>query len=85
VLVAGCRSLLVPFAAGGEVEQTLRAERLQALGLAERLTEHDLAPATLALRVSRALGQPAPPRHRLALDGAAQVPRILRRMAAAET
>ena len=34
VLQAGCRSILVPFAAGGETEQTVRAERLQRLGLA---------------------------------------------------
>ena len=34
VLQAGCRAILVPFAAGGETEQTVRAERLQRLGLA---------------------------------------------------
>jgi predicted glycosyltransferase len=34
VLRAGCRSLLVPFAAGGETEQTVRALMLEELGLA---------------------------------------------------
>ncbi|MBZ4138289.1 hypothetical protein JYG56_22835, partial [Escherichia fergusonii] len=34
VLRAQCRSILVPFTAGGETEQTVRANRLAALGLA---------------------------------------------------
>ena len=34
ILRAGCRSLLVPFSAGGETEQSVRAERLARLGLA---------------------------------------------------
>lgn len=37
-----CRAILIPFVAGGETEQTVRAERLQALGLADILPENGL-------------------------------------------
>jgi predicted glycosyltransferase len=80
VLRAGCRSLLVPFAAGGETEQTLRAERLEALGLATVLAERDLTPAGLSAAIDRALSRPAPARHKLDLDGARQSARLLRRL-----
>ncbi len=42
VLRAGCHALLIPFTAGGETEQTVRAERLAKLGLAHVLIEDDL-------------------------------------------
>ncbi len=80
VLSAGCRSLLVPFAAGGETEQTLRAEQLEALGLATVLAESDLTPAGLSAAIDRALSQPTPAQHKLDLDGARQSARLLRRL-----
>ncbi len=42
LLRAPCNSILVPFASGGETEQTVRAEKLQALGFATVVKESDL-------------------------------------------
>lgn len=70
VLQAGCRSLLVPFAAGGETEQALRATRLKSLGLAHALFEKDLSAANLAAAIEQALAAPPPPSNALDLNGA---------------
>ncbi|MGE0283502.1 MAG: glycosyltransferase family protein [Rhizobiaceae bacterium] len=78
LLHAGCRSLLVPFAAGGETEQTARAERLQALGLANFITEADLTPQTVAAAVDAALAKPKPPANSLDVDGAVRSAEVLR-------
>ncbi|KQV38528.1 MULTISPECIES: glycosyltransferase [unclassified Rhizobium] len=82
ILRAGCRALLVPFIAGGETEQTVRAERLEKLGLASVLTETDLSDATMteAIRTALAMRQSA---HALDLDGARQTARIIEELAAA--
>lgn len=81
LLTAGCRSLLLPFTAGGETEQALRAARLQRLGLATCLTEADLAPERLASLIAARLDQPPPVAHMLDTGGAAQTARLLREMA----
>ena len=81
ILRAGCRSLLVPFAADGETEQTLRASRLQELGLATVLAERDINAASLATAIERALRSPKPPQHDLDLDGARQSAVLLRGLA----
>ncbi|MBS3650099.1 glycosyl transferase [Pseudaminobacter sp. 19-2017] len=78
LLGAGCRSLLIPFSAGGETEQTARAERLAQLGLASMIAEDDLTPERLAGAIERALAQPKPPSARLDLDGARGSARLLR-------
>ncbi|WP_149803751.1 glycosyltransferase family protein [Mesorhizobium sp. NFR06] len=78
VLRAGCRSLLVPFAAGGETEQTVRALMLGELGLATVLTENDLTPEGLARAIEQALAAPTPSAHRLDLEGARHSAQILR-------
>ncbi|HEX2725775.1 MAG TPA: glycosyltransferase, partial [Beijerinckiaceae bacterium] len=70
VLRAGVGAVFVPFEAGHETEQRLRAERLQALGLAEIVAEAELSAATLADVMRRALQRrpgAAPP---IRLDGA---------------
>jgi predicted glycosyltransferase len=72
-----CRPVLVPFAAGGETEQTVRAEKLAALGLAEVVSEADLSGPSIAAAAVRALDlrmADAPP---LALDGAERTARII--------
>ncbi|WP_274626774.1 glycosyltransferase family protein [Arvimicrobium flavum] len=79
ILQARCRSVLVPFAAGGETEQPLRAARLEALGLAKVLAERDVAGQTLAEAIRRAFDAPLAAGHALALDGARNSARILRR------
>jgi predicted glycosyltransferase len=78
VLRAGCRSLLVPFAAGGETEQTARAERLERLGLAVALPEQGLTGRLLADAIANALARPKPPAAALDLDGANGAARLLR-------
>ncbi len=79
VLRAGCRCVLVPFAAGGETEQTARAERLSAMGLATALPEDGLTGKGLAEAITLSLAGPRPPRAALDLDGAAGSARLLRR------
>lgn len=80
VLRAGCRCLLVPFATGGETEQSQRALRLKKLGLAQVLTEEDLSADTMTAAVQKALEEPEPPRFSLGLDGARGTAAILRKL-----
>ncbi len=80
ILNAGCRCLLIPFAAGGETEQGVRAKRLEKLGLAQVLAEHKLSAGTMTGSVAHALTSPAPPVFSLGLDGARQSARILRQL-----
>ncbi|WP_075289833.1 glycosyltransferase family protein [Pararhizobium arenae] len=77
ILRARCRALFVPFIAGGETEQTVRAERLQKLGLASVLTETELSEATMTDAISRALSAPDVPPLRLDLDGARKTARMI--------
>jgi predicted glycosyltransferase len=76
ILVAGCLSVLVPFAGSGETEQTLRAGRLAKLGLAETIPEPDLSAGALMGAIDRALASPSA-LHFLNLDGAHGTARIL--------
>lgn len=82
ILAARVRSVLVPFAAGRETEQTQRAQGLARLGLARVLPETALSPPILAGAVANALTEPFPA-HRLRLTGELETDRILRRMLAA--
>jgi predicted glycosyltransferase len=79
ILQANCRSVLVPFAEGGETEQTTRATRLQTLGLAHVLPEHSLSPETLVDMTRRALQARPPLGNRLDLHGAQHTAEILRK------
>ena len=78
VLRAGCRSVLVPFAASGETEQTMRAERLARLGLAVVLPERGIGGEALAAAIGAALAAPPPSRSALVLDGAQRSAAILK-------
>ena len=78
ILAAGCRAVLVPFAEGGETEQTRRATLMAERGLAVTLSERDLDPAALALAIEDALTLPTPA-GAPALDGAAVSRDVLRR------
>jgi predicted glycosyltransferase len=76
ILAARARAVLVPFAAERETEQSLRAERLAALGAVEMLREDRLATSSLAAAILRAASRdPAP----VAIDtgGAARSARII--------
>lgn len=77
VLEAGVRSVLVPFAAHEETEQTARARALERRGLALCLEEGRLAAAPLAAAVEAALAAPPPPRPAIDLAGAERSAAIL--------
>ncbi len=78
VLRAQCASVLVPFAAHGELEQTTRAKRLQADGLAVCIKSDQLSPASLAAAIDAACVQHRGQAAGIRLDGAAATAGILR-------
>lgn len=80
IMRAGCRALLIPFAAGGETEQTSRAVRLSGLGLAQVLEEADISGIRMADSIGQALALAPPSSYPLQLDGAAQTARIMRQL-----
>ena len=71
LLVARCPGVLVPDAGGGQMEQSLRAEKLAALNCAVVVPEDQLEPTVLATAIDRAA---AMPEHttRLNLNGACE-------------
>lgn len=77
-LAARARAVVVPFAAGGEVEQSTRARLFAARGLLEMIEESELTPASLAAAIERALARPRPAPGDIDLDGAAATVRLLR-------
>jgi len=77
ILSAGARAVIVPFAAGGETEQTMRAERLAARGRAVMLAEDALEPAGLAQAIDAAAAT-TPGRSPVDLGGANTSLRLLR-------
>lgn len=82
ILQAGCRALLVPFAAGGETEQTTRARKLEQSGRAVMLAEADLDGPAMAAAIGRALAQnPADLPGMAATDGAARAAEIVESLA----
>ena len=85
ILRAGCRSLLIPFSAGGETEQTARAIRLNRLGLARMLPEEGLDAAGLTSAAESALAGPPPPLHGLDLDGARRTAELLQNCLSAKS
>lgn len=78
VLRAGCGSLLVPFAAGGETEQTARAVKLNELGLAQYIEEAAITPEAVAAGIEKALAQRGKALPDLNMDGARETARLLR-------
>jgi predicted glycosyltransferase len=79
ILVARCRAVLVPFAAGGETEQTRRARLLEQRGLCVAVAEAALSAQSLADAVDRAMVLP-PPGLEVDLGGAARTAAILREL-----
>jgi predicted glycosyltransferase len=80
LLRCGVRSVLVPFEAGHETEQRLRAERLKSLSLAEVVPEDELSGQRLADAIRHGLSQPSSPPPNVSLDGARQSVAIAERM-----
>jgi predicted glycosyltransferase len=78
ILNARCRAVLVPFAAGGETEQTKRAELLAAKGLAAWVGEADLTSEDLVAAITCALAlDPLTEAALPAVNGAARSAQIL--------
>ncbi|WP_244520052.1 glycosyltransferase family protein [Sinorhizobium glycinis] len=77
ILRAGCNSLLIPFTAGGETEQSTRASRLERLGLAAVLPEEGITPQDLARQVETALARSKPDIPPLDIDGADRTATII--------
>lgn len=82
VLAAGRPALVVPFAAGAETEQTLRARLLEEQGRLAVVEEAGLTPERLAAGIARALALPPAPALALRLGGAAETARQLAALAA---
>ncbi len=78
LVAARCRAVLVPFASGGETEQTRRAALFERRGSAVTLDESQLDPASLAGAIDRALELPDAVAD-VALDGAALTRMVLER------
>lgn len=70
ILDTRARAVVVPFAGGAEIEQTLRARMLAKDGRIELLEEATLTPETLAGAVDRAASRSRPVRGGVDLDGA---------------
>jgi predicted glycosyltransferase len=74
LLRARCRAVLIPFAEGGETEQSERAGRLEKLGLARMVREDRLSPESLAEAM---LAAPEPQAYKLNLEGARETARLI--------
>lgn len=77
LLRARCANVLIPFASGGETEQTVRAHKLSAMGLAEIVSEAELSPENMANAVRRALSRPRADNPVASLEGARKTAEIL--------
>ena len=72
LLATGTPAVLVPFEAGGETEQRLRAAVFARHGLGYVLPEHEVSPDSLIETITAALAAPPPGPHGIDLDGAAR-------------
>lgn len=77
ILQAKARAVLVPFAAGGETEQPMRAAALARRGWAVTVDEATLEARTLAAAIEHAGAGPRPDASSLRRDGAAETARLI--------
>lgn len=77
MLVANCRGVLVPDGDGGQMEQPLRAEKLEALGRAVVVPEAALSANSMATAIDRAM-KTNPSEVQLDFDGAARSAEMIR-------
>jgi predicted glycosyltransferase len=82
ILRARCRSILVPFAAGGETEQSQRAAKLAGMNLAHVIPEASLDSQSLIAMIGEAQKQGLLPPHGLDLEGARHTAEMLIDLAA---
>jgi predicted glycosyltransferase len=81
ILAARARAIVVPFAAGRETEQAMRAELLARRGAWHVLSEAELTGPHLAAAIARALAAPAPVMPDVQRDGAIRTARFLAALA----
>ena len=84
ILVTGVRAVVVPFSAGGQTEQELRASLLAGRGRVQMVREAELTPQTLAAAIDRAAEGPPPGPVDIALDGARRTAEIVAELAGAQ-
>jgi len=70
ILAARARAIVYPFTGGGNREQTLRAEKLRALGVLEIIHGDELGAARLAEKIRLTINKPKPQTAALDLGGA---------------
>ena len=80
ILVTGVRAVLVPFSAGQETEQALRAGLLAAQGRVRTVSEAGLSAPALAAAIDDAAAMPPPGPPAFDLDGANETARIVARL-----
>ena len=80
ILRAGCGSVLIPFTAGGETEQAVRAGRLEKLGLAMVVEEETLSVDGMTAAIGAMLAARDSAHHSLDLEGAKRTAEILAEM-----
>lgn len=83
VLKTGVRSMLLPFTGNGDQEQTIRAERLESLGVVSVIRPEDLQPERMAQRIVAYL-QVQPTAIRFDLSGVEKTAQILRTLVQAQ-
>ena len=81
IIRAGTRAVLVPYAESGEREQTLRAEMLEARGIAVMLHPDRLTPENLAAALDAAADLPRPYGQHVNLGGARRSAELLLELA----
>ncbi|MDF2764418.1 MAG: hypothetical protein K0S81_1412 [Rhodospirillales bacterium] len=78
LVAAGARAIVVPFSAGAESEQGVRARLFEQRGFVTVVEERALGPESLAAAIDRVLAQPRPvPGGGLKLDGARETAAFL--------
>lgn len=68
IVTTGVRAIVSPFIGNNNQEQTIRAEKLNALGIVEVIHSHELTPRQLSEKIFSALDRPGPRRDAPALD-----------------
>jgi predicted glycosyltransferase len=79
LLLSKCACVLVPFASGGETEQTVRAQKLAHLGFAEVVGEAQLSGETLAAAIEKVRQRPSRPQMSILMNGAQTTAAIIER------
>jgi predicted glycosyltransferase len=82
ILAARARAIVYPFTGGGNWEQTLRAEKLQALGVLEVIHRDELDAARLAEKITLTINKPRPETPALDLGGAEKTATLLAELVA---